>query len=176
MKLFALTALSLLLASPTLAQDAFTIRQSDMRVKLRVSLPSGSPALVTAFDGELSSVAAEGRKIGITARIADRARSLVEIRFWNLTPGRNGAEMIALAETAEAKMGEIVTASAESVRAVLTSVEIVEIITAPVVASADAGACPAVGGKCCVTCGGTTVCSYCAVFHDCGSCCSCGCC
>ena len=154
-----LAATALLSFAPgALAQDAYTVRQSDTRVKLRVSLPVGGPATITTIDGELSSVESGNQKIGISARILDRDKGTVEIRLWKLTRGRNGAEAIRSLEQAETRVGEAI-ATGDAVRDVVTSVEVIEILDRQRGDRDYPSPCSDGTGKRCVSCSGRTACS-----------------
>lgn len=163
------------IASPGLfAQDAFTVCKSAAHVTLRLTLPSGGPVTLIVRDGEMGTISTGGYKLGVSATIVSAERGTIEVRYWELSRGVNGAERIQTRGKAEGRVGDTLTPAPDAVYGVVTGVEIVEVRPT---------AEPSIGlestlprSKCCVTCGGTTACSYCWVGHDCGSCCTAECC
>lgn len=173
--LISIAAAVLTLAPCVAAQDAYTVCQSQTRIRLRATLASGGPVMLVVLDGEMATIAAvDGeRKLGLSARLLEPAGGAVEVRAWELRAGASG-ESIRARGRFELRLGESQALSNETSQGLVTAVELLDVL-APVDGTAsEATLVPR--AKCCVTCSGTTACSSCSVDHECGSCCAGTCC
>lgn len=115
------------------ADEAFTVRQSESRIKMKAVLSSGKAVTLVSFDGELASVRVGTEKIGISARLSDATRtdSGIEVRLWRLAPGRNDSETITILERFEPTTpGHTLLPTHGSAKAVLRSLEILGVTPA----------------------------------------------
>ncbi len=133
-RLHAAVAALLIGATFAAADDAYTVQQSNARIKMRAVLASGKPVTLMSYDGALTSVSIGDDKIGISARLTGPGGSAdaLEVRFWRLALGANGSETIASLERFDAvAAGGTVVPAKQATRAVVHSVEILNVLPAP---------------------------------------------
>ncbi len=133
-RLHAAVAALMIGATFAAADDAYTAQQSNARIKMRAVLASGKPVTLMSYDGALASVSIGNDKIGISARLTGPGGSAdaLEVRFWRLASGANGSETIASLERFDAvATGGTVVPAKQATRAVVQSLEILNVLPAP---------------------------------------------
>lgn len=119
-------AACLSVAVPAVADDAYSVRQSDTRVKLRLQLANGQAPKVTVFDGEMASVETGGRKIGLTPQVGQDQDNVL-VHFWELTRHASGEESARKVGQATYTLGQPVAAPVEAVSGAIQGIEILSI-------------------------------------------------
>ncbi len=129
------------LAQPALADDAYTVRTSDTRVKLALQAAGGSRPIITVFEGEMGTLEVAGRKIGFTAQVGGKPE-YVRVQFFELTQ-INGHESIRAVGHARYTPGQAPAATVETVSGVVDALAVLAVLrprVAPAATPTDAAA------------------------------------
>jgi hypothetical protein len=171
-----LAVLGALAVVPQVTADAqtkaFTVRASEQRVVLNVTLADGEHVELTTRDGEMARLAFEGVQYGIAPYIADTSSGTIRLFVARIRKlAKTGDETLEQVGELPARLG------GERVQSNTTpAFEIsVKQLLPPRQAEAAGANRPEPDGICCVTCGSVRACA-CAVTMSCGSCCSDPCC